>query len=330
MKKHLPANIVYVIVLLLTGVQSVFAQKEEKEEELKLNSDAVKLIRFNFNAKEMIQEQKPIENLQGKNWMKFRHGAFISWNKNDSTDTGNPRRFIRMLPYSIWTKFGEDPVYDVIFSRERREKMTFVLDPFRQNGKNRDKWAFTWSEDIYSNTQSKSANSNIGIELDFNKLYYENLTKRGRAIKHNRKHANAWKTYQAYLPTKKDREMYPTFYRSPQTANDTTATDTATVTNDSVHFTNTSPLQSPFLPYLLLPIYTTPSDSSDTTYQDSLRKEKEGNGEKEESSSLYEYIRRQQAADSIRKQRIRTKEKFKRENAYDIEQQKRFLKEQRN
>lgn len=36
------------------------------------------------------------------------------------------------------------------------------------------------------------------------KLLFENFTKRGRAIKHNRKHAKAWKIYNDYQPTHED------------------------------------------------------------------------------------------------------------------------------
>ena len=40
--------------------------------------------------------------------------------------------------------------------------------------------------------------------FDADKFLYENFTKRGRAIKHNREHANAWKTYNDYKPAHKD------------------------------------------------------------------------------------------------------------------------------
>jgi hypothetical protein len=39
-------------------------------------------------------------------------------------------------------------------------------------------------------------------------MLYETLTKRGRAIRRNRKHANAWKTYQDYVPTLQDSLLY--------------------------------------------------------------------------------------------------------------------------
>ena len=330
MKRHWQTNIAYGIVLFLMGVQPVFSQTEKKEEELKLNSEAIKLIQFNFNGQETLPEQELIEELQGRNWMKFKHDAYISLYKNDTTATGKKMRFIRMLPYSIWTKFGEDPVYDVIFSRERREIMTFVLDPFRRNSVNGSKWASAWPNDFYRRNEPNSANGSIGIETDFNKLYYENLTKRGRAIKHNRKHANAWKTYQAYLPTKADRKMYPTFYRSPETMSDSVSADTTFLPTDSIHSAETPFLLSAFPAYPILPIYTNPTDSLNVAPRDSLHKDQKKDEKKGRSLSLYEYIRQQQALDSIQKQKMRTKKRFKRENAYEIEQQKRFLKEQRN
>ena len=46
--------------------------------------------------------------------------------------------------------------------------------------------------------------SNAIATFDANKLLFENFTKRGRAIKHNREHANAWKTYNDYKPAHKD------------------------------------------------------------------------------------------------------------------------------
>lgn len=40
--------------------------------------------------------------------------------------------------------------------------------------------------------------------FDADKLLFENFTKRGRAIKRNRKHAKAWKIYNDYQPTYED------------------------------------------------------------------------------------------------------------------------------
>ena len=66
------------------------------------------------------------------------------------------------------------------------------------------------------------------------KLLFENLTKRGRAIKRNRKKAKAWKIYKDYVPTKDDSlKWYGNKKRIPK--------DTLTLFNkDSInHFINT-------------------------------------------------------------------------------------------
>ena len=48
-----------------------------------------------------------------------------------------------------------------------------------------------------------SQTSQAAIGFDADKILFETFTKRGRAIKRNRKHANAWKTY-LDTPTTKD------------------------------------------------------------------------------------------------------------------------------
>ena len=48
--------------------------------------------------------------------------------------------------------------------------------------------------------------------LDIMGFFYDNLTARGRMLKHNRKHANAWKIYQKYQPSLNDSIKFPTFY----------------------------------------------------------------------------------------------------------------------
>ena len=66
------------------------------------------------------------------------------------------------------------------------------------------------------------------------KLLFENLTKRGRAIKRNRKKAKAWKIYKDYVPTKEDSlKIYGNKKRIPK--------DTLTLLNKNSinHFINT-------------------------------------------------------------------------------------------
>jgi hypothetical protein len=67
------------------------------------------------------------------------------------------------------------------------------------------------------------------IGFDADKLLFENLTKRGRAIKHNRKHAKAWKTYNDSIAYKEDSlEWEENKKRIPK--------DTLIVNKDSLHY----------------------------------------------------------------------------------------------
>lgn len=212
MKRHWQTNIAYGIVLFLMGVQPVFSQTEKKEEELKLNSEAIKLIQFNFNGQETLPEQELIEELQGRNWMKFKHDAYISLYKNDTTATGKKMRFIRMLPYSIWTKFGEDPVYDVmVFGKKKEYTISWTINPFGNYEENYGLSITPSAGSISDGMRIRGAGIAIG-GLDIMGFIYNNLTARGRMLQHNRKHANAWKIYQKYQPTLADSLKFPTFY----------------------------------------------------------------------------------------------------------------------
>ena len=71
------------------------AQQQEKE--LQLNMDAVKMIQFDFNP-----TSKPKK----------------------------PEGYVRMEPYTIWTRFGEDPVYDVLVTgRPKKWEISWTLNP---------------------------------------------------------------------------------------------------------------------------------------------------------------------------------------------------------
>lgn len=58
------------------------------------------------------------------------------------------------------------------------------------------------------------AGPGASISLDFDKLLFESLTKRGRAIKHNRTHATAWKKYASYIPTKQDHATLKIYHKT--------------------------------------------------------------------------------------------------------------------
>lgn len=66
-------------------------------------------------------------------------------------------------------------------------------------------WKYKQSLDIKMKLNLEIPNTSAPLAtFDADKFLFENFTKRGRAIKHNRKHANAWKIYNDYQPTHED------------------------------------------------------------------------------------------------------------------------------
>ena len=98
-----------------------------------------------------------------------------------------------MEPYTIWTRFGEDPVYDVLMAgRPKQWEISWTLNP------NRIYADEEYGRSIKSSTgrmyESVGGSAGVGIGgLDFMGFIYDNMTRRGRMLAHNRKHANAWK-----------------------------------------------------------------------------------------------------------------------------------------
>ena len=99
--------------LLLVVIPVMSQQKEDKE--VKLNEETVKLIQFDFLPGGMENYNKPLEAPLEKKWMEYKNpfDKGISRSLTDSLMVKKPKGYIRMCPYSIWTKRGEDPVYDV-------------------------------------------------------------------------------------------------------------------------------------------------------------------------------------------------------------------------
>lgn len=102
-----------VLKFLLLIVMPVMGQQKE-DKEIKLNEEAVKLIQFDFLPSGM-DYNKPQEAPLEKKWMEFKNpfDEGIPRNLTDTFMVKKPKKYIRMCPYSIWTKRGEDPVYDV-------------------------------------------------------------------------------------------------------------------------------------------------------------------------------------------------------------------------
>lgn len=170
------------------------------KEELKINTEAVNAIRFDFTPEKdklvgtpLISEEKP--------WMKFLKD--LPKNFGDTTRWVRPS-YVRLTPYTPYTRWNEDPITRMLSEAEQDSlrhlqmfwKLNITLDPSRMNG----------HVDVPGGMDPSvtPGSSPLIGGFDTDKFLYENLTKRGRAIRRNRKHANAWKTYQDYIPTKQD------------------------------------------------------------------------------------------------------------------------------
>lgn len=188
--------------LLFLTVEAVplAAQTEKEEEEIKLNEDVIKMIQFDFAPKE--NPYKPLNSSLDKKWMQFKEDLSMPRSMIDSTRVKKIKGYIRAEPYTIWTKFGENPVYDVMPTIEKKWTIQWKLNPFRQYRGEYGREIKPVPGETYLYVTSP-AGPGASISLDFDKLLFESLTKRGRAIKHNRTHATAWKNMPVTSPPSK-------------------------------------------------------------------------------------------------------------------------------
>ena len=218
------------ILVCYISILSAYAQSErkdslqqKKEGEIYINQEAVKSIEFNFLPQTEIMKPKPKMD-ESKPWMEFRKDLPMSL-----TDTTSLRKkkYIRMLPYSIWG-------YDDSHLRYQKDTLTIHMELNPENIKPLPGMGHGYRVVPGGMDQSVTPSNNPIGGFSADKLLFENLTKRGRAIKRNKKKAKAWKIYKDYVPTKEDSlKWYGNKKRIPK--------DTLTLFNkDSInHFINT-------------------------------------------------------------------------------------------
>jgi hypothetical protein len=160
-----------------------------------------------------------------KPWLEFRKD--LPSNLTDTTKI-RKKKYIRIRPYSIW---GYDNAHWSASTQEDTLTMHFKLDLEKINPLPGMGHGYRVLPAGMDQTVTPSNNPLTGFNAD--KLLFENFTKRGRAIKRNRKKAKAWKTYKDYVPTKEDSlKWYKNKKRIPK--------DTLIIHKDSLnHFMNT-------------------------------------------------------------------------------------------
>ena len=329
------------LTLMLCTVSILPAMSQQQEKELQLNMDAVKMIQFDFNPLPK-QENKPLEAPLNKKWMDFKVDLKVPRSLIDTTKVWKPESYVRMEPYTIWTRFGEDPVYDVLVAgRPKQWEISWTLNPNRVYADEEYGRSIKPSPGRMYESVGGSAGVGIGIGgLDFMGFIYDNMTRRGRMLAHNRKHANAWKTYADYQPTAADSMKVPNFYRQLRKQQ---AADSMKVPNfyrqlrkqqaaDSTQTLLT--FQPAFSEAPLLPIYASPDSVKKQAEirPDTVKVEKKKNpqpAQAEDAGNLYEYIRQKAAEDSIRRKEFFRKDKV-RNNQYDVQREIQRLREQQN
>lgn len=223
------------ILVCCIGILSAQAQSEgkdslrqKKEGEIYINQEAVKSIEFNFLPQTEIIKPKPKMD-ESKPWMEFRKD--LPKNFTDTTSWRKPK-YTRATPYTPYTRYDEDPIYDRILIKDtltiRMKLNAEKIKPLPGMGH-----GYRVVPGGMDQSVTPSNNPIGGFSAD--KLLFENFTKRGRAIKRNKKKAKAWKTYKDYVPTKEDSlKWYGNKKRIPK--------DTLTIPVDSIngnHFMNT-------------------------------------------------------------------------------------------
>jgi hypothetical protein len=188
------------ILACCIGVLSAQAQSEKKdslqrkkEGEIYINQEAVKSIEFNFMGRPEMMRPKPKMD-ETKPWMEFKTDLPI--NMTDTT-TFRKKKYIRIRPYSIWG-------YDDSHLRNQKDTLTIRMKLNMENIKPLPGMGHGYRVVPEGMDQSVTPSNHPIGGFSADKLLFENFTKRGRAIKRNKKKAKAWKTYKDYVPTQED------------------------------------------------------------------------------------------------------------------------------
>lgn len=129
---------------------------------------------------------------------------YIDFNFFGNSQTINDSPYMEQS--KSWMKFNTDATKSSMYAPKNKDlRITMKINPNSHT-------------DIYSQSDLDIQNRRIGTPIeegnamtagvgikytfDAEKLLYENLTERGRTLKHNRKYANAWKNYKNYIPEK--------------------------------------------------------------------------------------------------------------------------------
>ena len=143
-----------------------------EKENIQLNNDIKNNIDFNFfGNKPSINESPYLES--SKKWMRFNDDA----SKSIMYPPKNPNdmRITMQINPNSHTDFYDQSDIDI---RNRR-----IPAPTGEG-------------------DAMQIGTGVSFAFDAEKLLYENLTERGRLLKHNRKYANAWKNYKDFIPDK--------------------------------------------------------------------------------------------------------------------------------
>lgn len=211
---------IYFLTVLAPLILTQPSNHQPGGDTLRINAEAVKAIRFDFsgNAAEAIDRQQPQQEKTTKKWLDYQYDTRLLRTFIDTAHVKKVNGYERLNPYSIWTKLGEAPVHDVlVYGRPTKWEMYWQLHPELLTDE--PLWKI-WKPSVgyMYDLLNNSIGPGIGFSFSADQLLFETFTRQGRYISCNRKHANAWKIYANYIPSKKDwKGLSPTLLLPPDT-----------------------------------------------------------------------------------------------------------------